>query len=85
MSNLKNIARFVRTTWLPAALLIKLAQGFGIDLHAFGGDEDARTISDLMEAFSDPAFDTYRLASTDVRDLAINHPQVARAVLEALA
>jgi predicted transcriptional regulator/DNA-binding XRE family transcriptional regulator len=66
---------------LPATLLIKLAQGFGIDLHAFGGDEDARTISDLMEAFSDPAFDTYRLASTDVRDLAISHPQVARAVL----
>ncbi len=66
---------------LPAALLIKLAQTFGIDLHAFGGDEDARIISDLMEAFSDPAFDAYQLASTDVRDLAVNHPQVARAVL----
>ena len=27
---------------LPAGLLIKLAQGFGIDLPAFGGDDDAR-------------------------------------------
>jgi predicted transcriptional regulator/DNA-binding XRE family transcriptional regulator len=66
---------------LPATLLIKLAQTFGIDLHAFGGDGDALMISDLLEAFSDPAFDTYQLASTDLRDLAINHPQVARAVL----
>jgi predicted transcriptional regulator/DNA-binding XRE family transcriptional regulator len=66
---------------LPATLLIKLAQSFGVDVHAFGGDEDARTISDLLEAFSDPAFDAYKLTSTDVRDLAINQPQVARAVL----
>ena len=66
---------------LPAPLLIKLAQIFGIDLTAFGGDEDARVMSDLLEAFSDPAFDAYQLASTDLRDLAVNHPQVARAVL----
>src|SRR5579871_1811467 len=66
---------------LPAALLIKLAQTFGIDLHAFGGDEDARVVNDLLEAFSDPVFDAYGLASTDLRDLAVNHPQVARAVL----
>ncbi len=66
---------------LPAALLIKLAQTFGVDVHAFGADEDAIVISDLLEAFSDPAFDAYQLTSTDVRDLAINHPQVARAVL----
>jgi predicted transcriptional regulator/transcriptional regulator with XRE-family HTH domain len=66
---------------LPAPLLIKLAQTFSIDLHTFGGDEDARIMSDLLEAFSDPAFDAYQLASTDLRDLAVNHPQVARAVL----
>ncbi len=66
---------------LPAPLLIKLARAFGVDLHTFGGDEDARIVHDLLEAFSDPAFDTYQLASTDLRELAINHPQVARAVL----
>jgi predicted transcriptional regulator/DNA-binding XRE family transcriptional regulator len=66
---------------LPAALLIKLAQIFGVDLHSFGGDEDARVVSDLLEVFSDPVFDAYPLSSADLRDLAVNHPHVARAVL----
>ena len=49
--------------------------------QAFGADEDARVASDLLEAFSDPLFDAYPLASTDLRDLALNHPHVARAVI----
>jgi predicted transcriptional regulator/DNA-binding XRE family transcriptional regulator len=66
---------------LPAALLIKLAQLFGVDLHTFGGDDDARLVNDLMEAFSDPLFDAYRLTSVDLRELAVNSPQVARATI----
>jgi predicted transcriptional regulator/DNA-binding XRE family transcriptional regulator len=66
---------------LPAALLIKLAQTFGVDLHAFGGDEDARVVNDLLEVFSDPVFDPYQLTSADLRELALNSPQIARAVL----
>jgi predicted transcriptional regulator/DNA-binding XRE family transcriptional regulator len=66
---------------LPAALLIKLAQLFGVDLHAFGADEDARVVNDLLEVFADPVFDPYQLTSTDLRDLALNQPQIARAVL----
>jgi predicted transcriptional regulator/DNA-binding XRE family transcriptional regulator len=66
---------------LPAALLIKLAQIFGVDLHAFGGDEDARVVNDLLEVFSDPVFDAYQLNSQDLRELAVNQPQIARAVL----
>ncbi len=66
---------------LPAALLIKLAQMFGVDLLAFGADEDARLAHDLMEAFSDPVFEAYSLNSSDLRELALNNPQVARAVL----
>jgi predicted transcriptional regulator/DNA-binding XRE family transcriptional regulator len=66
---------------LPAALLIKLAQLFDMDLHAFGADGDARMINDLVEAFADPLFDAYQLTSTDLRDLALNNPQVARAVI----
>jgi predicted transcriptional regulator/DNA-binding XRE family transcriptional regulator len=66
---------------LPAALLIKLAQIFGVDLHAFGGDEDARVVNDLLEVFSDPVFDAYQLTSADLRELALNSPQIARAVL----
>jgi predicted transcriptional regulator/DNA-binding XRE family transcriptional regulator len=66
---------------LPAAVLINLARLFGVDLHTFGGDEDARLVSDLLEVFSDRVFEAYGLASSDLRDLALNHPQVARAVL----
>jgi predicted transcriptional regulator/DNA-binding XRE family transcriptional regulator len=66
---------------LPAALLIKLAQLFGVDLHSFGGDEDARLVNDLFEAFSDPLFDGYQLTSSDLRDLAVNQPHVARAMI----
>ncbi len=66
---------------LPASLLIRLAQLFGVDLHAFGGDEDARVVSDLLEAFADPLFEAHELTSADLRDLAVNHTQVARAVL----
>jgi predicted transcriptional regulator/DNA-binding XRE family transcriptional regulator len=66
---------------LPAALLIKLAQLFGLDLHAFGADDDARLVHDLLEAFSDPLFDGHPLASTDLRELAVNQPQVGRAML----
>ncbi|HLK36201.1 MAG TPA: short-chain fatty acyl-CoA regulator family protein [Polyangiaceae bacterium] len=66
---------------LPAVLLIKLAQMFQVDLHAFGVDDDARTVSDLLEAFSDPLFEPYGLTSADLRDLALNHPQLARAAI----
>ena len=66
---------------LPATLLIKLAQLFGTDLHAFGADDDARLVSDLLEVFSDPLFDAYQLTSTDLRDLALDHPQMARAMM----
>lgn len=66
---------------LPAALLIKLAQIFEVDLHAFGGDGDARMVNDLIELFADPLFDTYQLTSADLRDLTLNHPQIARAII----
>jgi predicted transcriptional regulator/transcriptional regulator with XRE-family HTH domain len=66
---------------LPAALLIKLAQTFHVDLHAFGSDEDARLISDLLEAFSDPMFESYGITSTEMRELASASPQAARATL----
>jgi predicted transcriptional regulator/DNA-binding XRE family transcriptional regulator len=66
---------------LPAPLLIRLAQTFGVDLHAFGGDDEARLVNDLMEALSDPLFDAYQLTSTDLRELAVNSPQIARAVI----
>src|SRR5580658_9092296 len=66
---------------LPAPLLIKLAQLFGVEVNAFGAEQDARLVHDLVEACADPLFDAYDLTSTDLRDLAANHPQIARAVI----
>ncbi len=66
---------------LPSALLIKLAQTFGVELSSFGTDEDARLVSDLMEVFSDPLFESHGLISTEVRELTATSPSAARAVL----
>ncbi|MFO0665790.1 MAG: short-chain fatty acyl-CoA regulator family protein [Polyangiaceae bacterium] len=66
---------------LPAALLLRLAQLFDLDLKSFAGDEDARTISELLEVFSDPLFEGGDLTSVDVREIATGNPNIARAVL----
>src|ERR1043166_6045604 len=66
---------------LPANLLIKLAQLFGVDVAAFASDDDGRLIADLTEAFADPVLEDYDLTSVDIRELAAASPQAARAVL----
>jgi predicted transcriptional regulator/transcriptional regulator with XRE-family HTH domain len=66
---------------LPSHLLIKLAQSFGVDLHDFAADEEARVVSDLFEAFADPFFEGYGITSTELRELATQSPTTARAVL----
>ncbi len=66
---------------LPAEVLLRLAQLFGIDLHAFAADDDARLLADLIEVFADPLFEAQGLTTTDVREAAGASPAVARAVL----
>src|ERR1700733_1068232 len=66
---------------LPAPLLVKLAQLFELDLGSFAADEDARLVSDLLEAFADPLFEEQGLTSTDVREMATASPNAGRAVL----
>ncbi len=66
---------------LSAQLLIKLAQLFNLDLQAFSEDDEAQLVGDLLEALGDPMFDVHELVSTDVRELANNSPQIARAVI----
>jgi hypothetical protein len=66
---------------LPAELLLRLAQLFGIDLHAFAGDDDTRLTADLIEVFADPLFEGRGLTNTDVREMAAASPAAARAVL----
>ncbi len=66
---------------LTAALLIKLAQVFELDLRTFAADHDERLASDLLEVFADPLFDGHELTGPDVREVAQSQPAVARAVL----
>jgi predicted transcriptional regulator/transcriptional regulator with XRE-family HTH domain len=66
---------------LPAALLIKLAQLYELDMKSFASDEDGRLVGDLLEVFSDIAFESHALTSVDIRDLAQNNPATARAVV----
>lgn len=66
---------------LTAELLLSLAQVFSIDLHVFGADEEARTIADLGEVFSDPLFEEQDISQAELRDLATTSPAAARAVV----
>lgn len=66
---------------LPALLLFKLAQAFEVDVQEFAGDEDASLGSDLLEAFSDPLFESSPLKDADLREFVASSPSVAREVL----
>ncbi|MFO0747975.1 MAG: short-chain fatty acyl-CoA regulator family protein [Myxococcota bacterium] len=66
---------------LPATVLLRLGQEFGIELQSFAGSEDQRLVADLLEAFSDPLFEAQPLNSADVRELAQSSPQLAQAML----
>lgn len=65
---------------LTAALLIKLAQHFGVDIATFSQDDDDRLERDLMEVLADPLLDEHALVNSDVADFVAAVPQVARAV-----
>jgi hypothetical protein len=66
---------------LPSALLIRLAQMFDLDLQSFGADDDSRLAAALVEALSDPLFESEELLASDVRELPTQNPAVARALL----
>ena len=65
---------------LTAPLLIRLARQFQLDLSAFAEDDHAGLLDDLHEVFGDPLFEEYVLTNKDMQDLAVNHPEAARAV-----
>lgn len=66
---------------ISAALLIKLAQLFQLDLQSFAEESDSQLRSELLEVFADPLFENHPLTTTDVRELALNTPAAARAVV----
>ena len=63
---------------LPAPLLIRLAQLFGVELHTFAVDEDGRLAAGLFEALADPMFENQDVLQNEVRDLASDSPAIAR-------
>ncbi len=62
-------------------VLLRLAERFQVDMASFGGEDDSRLVSNLMEALSDPLFDDHDVKASDVQELAANLPSVARAML----
>jgi predicted transcriptional regulator/transcriptional regulator with XRE-family HTH domain len=65
---------------LTAALLLKLAQQFKVDVASFAEDDEGRLAADLREIFSDPLFQEHDVTTADVKDLA-SHGPAARAIL----
>lgn len=66
---------------LSAALLLKLADLFQLDLKTFSSDHEARLVSDLLEVFGDSLFEDHDITAQEVRELASVSPAMARGVL----
>jgi hypothetical protein len=63
-------------------ILLRLVERFQVDLSEFAGDNDQRLSIELMEAFSDPIFETAQVKASDVQELVATLPVVGRAVLD---
>ncbi len=66
---------------LTAGLLVRLAQVLDLELKALGAGQDAELASDLVEAFADPLFEGTAPSETELREVAIASPDVARAIV----
>ena len=63
-------------------VLLRLVERFQVDLSALTGDSDQRLSIELMEAFSDPIFESAEVKASDVQELVAVLPAVGRAVLD---
>jgi predicted transcriptional regulator/transcriptional regulator with XRE-family HTH domain len=66
---------------LPAPLLIRIAQLFNLNLHAFATDEDTLLLQDMLEAMADPVFGDIRLTNHELREFCVQTPNAAQAFL----
>lgn len=62
-------------------VLLRLGKTFDIDLQEFARDEESQLADGLTEVFADPLFDDTDLRRRDIRDLAAQSPELARAVI----
>ncbi len=65
---------------LTVAVLLKLNAAFGVDVQLFSEDDEARLISDLRDALSDPHVGE-TISTAELRELAVNMPAVGRALV----
>jgi predicted transcriptional regulator len=67
---------------VTVALLLKLAQNFGIDLQRFAEDDEARLLGGLREVLTDALFRESDLGRQDLRELAAATPGMAEAMIQ---
>jgi hypothetical protein len=63
-------------------VLLTLVEKFHVDLKEFAADTDQRLSLELMEAFSDPIFESAEVKASDVQELVATLPAVGRAILD---
>ena len=62
-------------------LLFKLGQAFELDLKQFAEDDDAKTVAELAEVFSDPLFRDQPVRPVELQEFAARSPNAAQAML----
>ncbi|HYM62715.1 MAG TPA: helix-turn-helix transcriptional regulator, partial [Thermoanaerobaculia bacterium] len=68
---------------VSAALLLKLARVFDLDLQSFAEDDEGRIIAGLREVFADPMVaGGESIGAQDLRELAELAPPVTQAIIE---
>jgi XRE family transcriptional regulator, fatty acid utilization regulator len=65
---------------LTVAVLLKLAESFGVDPEFFSTQDTARLIAELREVLLDEAIDVH-VSASEITDLATNQPSIARALI----
>src|SRR5579872_2126372 len=68
---------------VSAALLLKLARRFDLDLQSFADDDESRVITGLREVFSDPGVAAREaIGAQDLRELAELAPPLTQAIID---
>jgi predicted transcriptional regulator/transcriptional regulator with XRE-family HTH domain len=65
---------------LTVAVLLKVAESFGVDPEFFSTQDTARLIAELREALLDEAIDV-GVSDSEITELATNQPSIARALI----
>lgn len=66
---------------LTASVMLALADGFGLDLSSLMTDASDRLLADLREAMADPVFGEAVPNLQELKTVAVNAPDMARALL----